>query len=96
MWSLKFTSSGLLALAIPLTTLIISLLIRGKGINDDELQLPSSCPSHSYSTQILHVDPLVIYLEGFIRPDEASHLIELGYVCYACRVSLAYYEAPGD
>jgi prolyl 4-hydroxylase len=38
---------------------------------------PLSCPSHNYNTHILSLEPLVIYVEGFLSPDESTHLLEI-------------------
>lgn len=38
------------------------------------------CPPDTYSARILSVEPLVVYLEGFLNEDERNHLLEIRYV----------------
>lgn len=38
---------------------------------------PLYCPSHKYSTHILSLEPLVIYIESFVSSDESSHLLKI-------------------
>jgi prolyl 4-hydroxylase len=40
---------------------------------------PLSCRPHSYTTHILSQEPLVIYIEGFLSPDESDHLLKIRY-----------------
>lgn len=37
-----------------------------------------TCSDHRYTTEIVSVDPLLIYINNFITPDEADDLLELG------------------
>ncbi|EHK98573.1 putative prolyl 4-hydroxylase subunit alpha-3 [Glarea lozoyensis 74030] len=36
-----------------------------------------SCPPHTYNTFILSHEPLVIYIENFLSPQESKHLIDI-------------------
>ncbi|KAL5322795.1 hypothetical protein ACEPPN_010772 [Leptodophora sp. 'Broadleaf-Isolate-01'] len=38
---------------------------------------PLSCPTHKYNTHILSQEPLVIYIEDFLSPDESTHLLKI-------------------
>lgn len=38
---------------------------------------PRSCPSHNYNTFIVSRQPLIIYIENFLSPEESKHLLEL-------------------
>jgi hypothetical protein len=38
------------------------------------------CPDVHYSVHMVSQDPLVIYLENFIQPEEAKHLQDVSYV----------------
>ncbi|KUJ19286.1 putative prolyl 4-hydroxylase subunit alpha-3 [Mollisia scopiformis] len=49
-------------------------ILNSSLIADD---VPLSCPSHSYNTHILSQEPLVIYIENFLSPDESKHLIDI-------------------
>jgi prolyl 4-hydroxylase len=40
---------------------------------------PLSCPFHNYNTFILSHEPLIIYIENFLSPDESQHLLEIRY-----------------
>jgi hypothetical protein len=42
-------------------------------------QLLKKCDSHRYTTEIISLDPLVIYINNFTSTQEAEDLIELGY-----------------
>ncbi|KAK0639134.1 hypothetical protein B0T16DRAFT_432057 [Cercophora newfieldiana] len=39
---------------------------------------PTTCPPHTYTTQIISLDPLLIYITNFLSPSESTHLIHLG------------------
>lgn len=43
-----------------------------------EPSLLESCKTHSYTTEIVSLDPLVIYINNFTSPAEAEALIKLG------------------
>ncbi|KAI0484588.1 hypothetical protein GGR56DRAFT_669131 [Xylariaceae sp. FL0804] len=43
----------------------------------------AACPAHSYSTTIVSLDPLLIYVEGFLRPAEAAALLAAGEPAFA-------------
>ncbi|KAG4423104.1 hypothetical protein IFR04_003741 [Cadophora malorum] len=38
---------------------------------------PLDCPSHSYNTHILSVDPLIIYIENFLSSAESDHVLKI-------------------
>jgi hypothetical protein len=38
---------------------------------------PLSCPTHKYNTHIISQEPLVIYIEDFLSPDESTHLLKI-------------------
>ncbi|KAF2840236.1 hypothetical protein M501DRAFT_931857 [Patellaria atrata CBS 101060] len=49
-------------------------------LNTSTLMIPDEdliCPKSTYVVHILSRDPLVAYIEDFIRNDEASHLVEI-------------------
>lgn len=35
------------------------------------------CPQDSYSVHVLSRAPLVLYIEGFLHPEERAHLLEI-------------------
>ncbi|KAI2642120.1 hypothetical protein GGS21DRAFT_501218 [Xylaria nigripes] len=37
---------------------------------------PYECPPHHYTTEIVSLDPLLIYIEDFLRPAEIAELLE--------------------
>jgi prolyl 4-hydroxylase len=43
-----------------------------------EEEILAACPSHTYTTQIISLDPLVIYINNFTSLHEASSLIDIG------------------
>ncbi|KAI9928984.1 hypothetical protein ASPWEDRAFT_368911 [Aspergillus wentii DTO 134E9] len=54
----------------------------GLNLADDsfispEDDVPFSCEVDGYKTHILQRQPLVIYIENFVRDDEASHLVDV-------------------
>lgn len=43
-----------------------------------------SCESHAYKgVHVLSREPLVVYIEGFLDNDEASHIVDIRYVILA-------------
>ena len=40
------------------------------------------CPADSYSVHIFSREPLVLYIEGFLRPEERAHLLEIRSVSH--------------
>lgn len=40
----------------------------------------STCSSHKYQTYIISPEPLVIYIENFLSPEESDHLVKEAYV----------------
>ncbi|TAQ83467.1 hypothetical protein B7494_g8208 [Chlorociboria aeruginascens] len=42
-----------------------------------------SCPAHDYQTFILSHEPLIIYIEGFISPEESRHLVAVSLDKYS-------------
>ena len=41
---------------------------------------PLSCPSHSYNTFVVSRQPLIIYIENFLSPEESKHLLDIRYL----------------
>jgi prolyl 4-hydroxylase len=41
---------------------------------------PLSCPSHSYNTFVVSREPLIIYVENFLSPEESQHLLDIRYL----------------
>ena len=41
---------------------------------DDE---PVSCAPHNFNSYILSQEPLIIYIEGFLSPEESAHLVKI-------------------
>jgi len=39
---------------------------------------PWSCDTHSYTTQLISQDPLLIYISNFVHPSEAAAIIDIG------------------
>jgi len=37
-----------------------------------------SCRGHSYTTQLMSLDPLLVYIHNFVAPDEAAQIIKAG------------------
>ncbi|KAF1998069.1 hypothetical protein P154DRAFT_622046 [Amniculicola lignicola CBS 123094] len=48
---------------------------RGEGLVVPERNL--SCKKHTYNTHVFSRDPLVVYIEGFLSDEEASHVVEM-------------------
>jgi prolyl 4-hydroxylase len=42
---------------------------------------PLDCPAHSYNTFIVSRQPLIIYIENFLSPEESKHLLDIRYAC---------------
>jgi len=40
---------------------------------------PLFCPSHDYTTHILSLEPLIIYIENFLSANESIHLLTIRY-----------------
>lgn len=38
-----------------------------------------ACPTHQYTSSIISVSPLVIYIDDFTSSQEAEELINIGY-----------------
>jgi len=55
------------------------------------------CKPHAYTTEIVSLDPLLIYINDFLSSEEANLLVALGYVSHSvppkftfiCRYSIA-------
>lgn len=41
--------------------------------------IKDACRDHSYNTHLISEDPLVIYIESFVTPEEASQLTDLSF-----------------
>lgn len=41
--------------------------------------ITDACRDHSYRTHLISEDPLVIYIESFVTPEEASQLTDLSF-----------------
>lgn len=39
---------------------------------------PFVCEEHGYTTQLVSMDPLLIYISNFVQPSEAAAIIDLG------------------
>jgi len=39
-----------------------------------------TCEPHRYTIELLSIDPLVFYIDGFLRDVEIEHLLSLSYV----------------
>ncbi|KAI0131484.1 hypothetical protein F4814DRAFT_457309 [Daldinia grandis] len=42
-----------------------------------------SCPPHHYTTEIISLDPLIIYIDSFLAPTETKALLEAGHSVFA-------------
>jgi hypothetical protein len=51
-----------------------------KIVNETEIAEPYDCNSHKYSTEIISIDPLVIYIRNFTYKEEIDGLLEAGCV----------------
>ncbi|KAH9219566.1 hypothetical protein DL95DRAFT_483758 [Leptodontidium sp. 2 PMI_412] len=52
----------------------------GSRSSEDKRVTPENyeCKPHNYTTEVVSVDPLLIYINGFLRDEEADLLVELG------------------
>ena len=41
---------------------------------------PVSCPTHNYNTFVVSRQPLIIYIENFLSPEESKHLLDIRYL----------------
>jgi prolyl 4-hydroxylase len=70
-----------------LSAALIQLVLSWSLTSDETSQLASeevtissikdACREHSYKTHLISEDPLVIYIESFVTPEEASQLTDL-------------------
>lgn len=44
---------------------------------------PLFCPEDSYKTYIISREPLMIYIDGFLKANESKHLVDVRYVTYS-------------
>jgi prolyl 4-hydroxylase len=51
---------------------------KSKAIHLEGQSLLEACKTHTYATEIISLDPLLIYITNFTSPAEAEALIELG------------------
>jgi prolyl 4-hydroxylase len=74
---------------VPLSQIIFGSGVKRQFEDESPLELNSSfiatddplfCPSHSYNTYILSHEPLMVYIEGFLSPNESEHLVRVRYV----------------
>jgi hypothetical protein len=40
------------------------------------------CPEHKYAVNILSREPLVVYIEGFLSDEEATHVVRMRWVMF--------------
>lgn len=55
---------------------------RGESVkieNGTDIPQPYDCYSHQYSTEIISLDPVVIYIRNFTYKEEIDGLLEAGY-----------------
>jgi len=55
----------------------VQQVLNSSFVADD---IPLSCPSHTYNTYILSHEPLMIYIENFLSPEESEHLLKIRYI----------------
>lgn len=48
---------------------------------------PLSCPTHNYNTFVVSRQPLIIYIENFLSPEESKHLLDIRYLSFASCLS---------
>ena len=48
------------------------------GLSTTSDELPLTCESHKYTSEIVSLDPLVIYINNFTSYEEAEQLIKVG------------------
>ena len=73
--------ASLLTLTLDWTALITGGLVRNSTESSpDESVLPKGydCGSHRYSTEIISLDPLLIYIRDFISPNDIDGLLKAG------------------
>ncbi|KAI0015794.1 hypothetical protein F4780DRAFT_42747 [Xylariomycetidae sp. FL0641] len=70
----------LLAFTVPaLYRRASTLWASSKGDEADEFDLSTiACRPHQYSTELISLDPLLIYIEDFLKPSEVTELLEAG------------------
>jgi len=44
---------------------------------------PLFCPEDSYKTYIISREPLMIYIDGFLKANESKHLVDVRCVIYS-------------
>jgi hypothetical protein len=90
---MELKPSAFLASVVALVAVLLSLAVVEKGLivrnllgwqaivpwSLSSLQAEFSCSAHSYTTEILSLDPLMIYINDFLTPSEMQSLVELGY-----------------
>ena len=52
----------------------------GRYLQKGKKEEVSSCEEQKYMTEIVSLDPLVIYINDFVFQSEASKLISLGFI----------------
>lgn len=60
----------------PLPQINTDLLALEDAGNETSIQ----CPEDSYSIHVFSREPLVLYIEGFLRPEEQTHLLDIRFV----------------
>ncbi|KAH7408146.1 hypothetical protein DE146DRAFT_776450 [Phaeosphaeria sp. MPI-PUGE-AT-0046c] len=50
-----------------------------EGVALSSERILAACPAHKYTSEIISLDPLVIYINNFTSAAEASELISIGY-----------------
>lgn len=77
-----FVVSPLLRTYFPLFVLVDQESQYQSFEKTDALVIPDpglQCEPHAYEVRILSLEPLVVYIEGFLSGEEAEHLVEVSY-----------------
>jgi prolyl 4-hydroxylase len=66
------------------------LALEGEDVENPNLT-STGCPPDAYSVHIYSREPLVLYIEGFLTPDERAHLLDIRFdpLRHYCRMNFA-------
>ncbi|KAI8630795.1 hypothetical protein F5Y19DRAFT_34101 [Xylariaceae sp. FL1651] len=73
-----FVAPWLWGLIFPIVSLYLPHALRPSVPDDASSGSAYVCRHHSYSTELVSLDPLLIYIENFLRPSEITELLEAG------------------
>ncbi|KAI1341703.1 hypothetical protein F5Y15DRAFT_430930 [Xylariaceae sp. FL0016] len=79
-----FMAPYIYSILSPLVSSFLHMSSRSRSSSDEEDAASTTvCRPHHYTTELISLDPLLIYIENFLRPSEITELLEAGETGFA-------------